>query len=76
MEVRRDALAFLFLPTDGRVQQDLLLFILHPLQLHLVTYDPPLVEYDEYHQTYGQYQHADGPEKEDRGDARLARRDL
>ena len=58
------ALPFLFLETDGRIQQCFLLFILKPLQLHLVADDLALVEDDEYNHSNSQDQHTDGAEKQ------------
>lgn len=53
VQVGCDALAFLLLPADGGVQENLLLLLLQFLELHLVPYDPSLVEDDKDHQGNG-----------------------
>lgn len=67
------ALAFFFLPADGGVQQDLLLFIFHFLELHLVFDNPSLVENDKHDQADSKYQHANGSEEQHIGHSRGVR---
>ena len=50
MKVCGYTLPFFFLPAYGGVEQDLLLFIFHFLELHLVFDDPALVENDKHDQ--------------------------
>lgn len=70
VEVSGDALAFFFLPADRCVKEDLLLFLLHFLELHLVFDDPALVENDKYDQADSEYQHADRSEEQNVGHSR------
>ncbi len=58
VQVGGDALPFFFLPAYGGVEEDLLLFVFHLLELELVADDPALVEYDKYNQADSEYQHA------------------
>lgn len=67
------ALPFFFLPADGCVQQDLLLFIFHFLELHLVFDDPTLVENNKHDQADSKYQHANGSEEQHIGHSRGVR---
>lgn len=66
-------LPFFFLPAYGGVQQDLLLFIFHFLELHLVFDDPTLVENDKDDQADSEYQHANGSEEQHIGHSRGVR---
>ena len=64
MQIRSNTLPFFFLPADGCIQEDLLLFFLHFLELHLVADNPSLVKYNKNHQANGQYQHTQCPEEQ------------
>lgn len=66
-------LPFFFLPAYGGVQQDLLLFIFHFLELHLVFNNPSLVENDKDDQADSKYQHANGSEEQHIGHSRGVR---
>jgi hypothetical protein len=57
MQIRRNALPFFFLPPDGCIKENLLLFIFQSLKLLLVLDDLPLVKNNEYHKPYGKHQH-------------------
>jgi len=64
MKVSRNALPFFFLPPDGGIEENLLLFLFQSLQLLLVLDDPLLVKHNEYHQPNGKYQHPQGAEEQ------------
>ena len=64
VQVGRQALAFFLLQTDRGVQQDLLLFLFHMLELRLVADHLALVENDKEDQTDSQYKHTQGTQKE------------
>lgn len=68
VEVGCNTLPLLFLEPDGGVQQHFLLFLLHPLELHLVADHLPLMEDDENDQPDCQGQHSHGAEEQDQGD--------
>jgi hypothetical protein len=57
MQISRNALPFFFLPPDGCIEENLLLFLFQSLKLLLVLDDLPLVKNNENHQSYGKHQH-------------------
>jgi len=64
MQVGGNALAFLFLQSDGGIQKRFLLILLHFLKLLLIADDFPLVKADEYDESYREGQHADRAEEQ------------
>lgn len=69
MQVGGQALAFFFLQFDGGIQQDLLLFLFHLVDLVLEFQNPALVQDDKDHQGYHQDNHTDGTQEEDQGNS-------
>jgi hypothetical protein len=64
MKISRNSLSFFFLPPDGCIEKNLLLFIFQSLKLLLVLDDLPLVKNNEYHQANGKHKHSQSAEKQ------------